>query len=326
MQKFTKAEMIEELREIIYQYARAACFVLDPAAGYRMLFRKDPANSDDTLHFMNPEVYSTTTDMPFSIDDFQITGTVGQFYDYGLNGIRNFPPVGTSGSNEWTFAYGLIIDSAGSFLISESCNGDYVTVEKCLHAAKAFFARLVLDGGERSWVSLDHPPEGMLSIPEVALLAGLDERTVRNATSKSAANRLDTAVVDSSIYIPREAAIQWLSTKRGFIPSRVGDELPAETVLETQLANAGEAGDFVRQQRERLKLSIIDLASAPGCSLSSAEVEALEAGKIIDDEENLTAIGKALGFNGSLFALRLIEVKQKQAMINLQNRISAAKV
>jgi hypothetical protein len=325
MSKFTKAEMMDEFKEIVYQYARGACFCLDEEAGYRMLFGRSPGNTNDLFHFMSPDVDSRTYDEPFSINHFQVTKSIEQFYDYGLLGIRNMPQVESGGANDWTFAYGLIWDTSRSVLISESCNGESVDARKCLYAAKAFFARLILDGSERTYIDSDESvPSDMLSISEVAILAGLDERTVRNATSKSAANRIETAIVDSNIFIPREAALAWLITKRGFTPTRIGEELPAQAVLNDSFSGTQEAGDYVRKVRERLNLSPKALLERANVTMDAASLNQIEEGDFPSDERSLTAIGNALGLNGVLFALRLIEAKQKYEAHELQRRITKA--
>jgi hypothetical protein len=324
MIRFTKAEMLEEFREVIYQYARGVSFALGGPVGYQALFGGERRELDaDVLHFMKPDVRAI--DQSFTIDDLYVTRSVEQFYDYGLMGVRNMEPVESGGANDWTFAYGLVWDTSHSILISESLNGEPVTAKKCLCAAKAFFARLVLDGNERTSIYGDEIiPSDMLSIPEVAILAGLDERTVRNATSKNATNRLETDVVDNSIFIPREAALVWLQNKRGFIPTRVGDDLPSLAALNGGFVTPSEAGDFVRKNRERLQLDQTGLLAKAGVTMDPAGLNSIETGQIINDEAALNAIGIALGFNGQLFALRLLEAKQKQNLRDLQHRILTA--
>lgn len=326
MIKFTKAEMLEEFREVIYQYARGVSFALNGPIGYQALFGGERRELDeDVLSFMNPDVNSRTFDQPFSIDDFYVTESVEQFYEYGLIGVRNMGPVESGGGDDWATAYGLIWDTSRSILISESLKGEFVSAQKCLYAAKAFFARLVLDGNDRTFIYGDESiPSDMLSIPEVAILAGLDERTVRNATSKSATNRLETDVVDNSIFIPREAALVWLQNKRGFIPTRVGEDLPSQAVLNEGFITPSEAGDFVRKNRKRLQLDQAGLLAKAGVTMDLTGLDAIEAGQIVSDEESLSAIGSALGFNGQLFALRLLEAKQKQDLRDLQYRILTA--
>jgi hypothetical protein len=315
--------MMVELKEIIYQYARGTSFVLTPEDGYRLLFGKNPSNQEDVVHFTNSMVDSLTYDEPFSIDRYQATGTIEQFYDYGLLGIRNFNLAYVSDSAEWTFAYGLIVDTARSVLLSEILNGDNVTNTKCFYAAKAFFARLILDGRERIYLPDNDAPADMLTIAEVAILADLDERTVRNATSKNASTRLETSIVESNIYIPRESARAWLQNKRGYIQTRIGEELPSQVVLNDAFISTEEAGQFIRINRERLNLDHKTLSSQAG--LTKKQLEEIESGKIPNNEESLTAVGNALGLNGTLFALRLIEAVRKKEMQDLQRRIYAAR-
>ncbi len=327
MAKFTKAEMLEEFKEIIYQYARAASFVLEPESGFRLLFGSNPKNQHDLRHFRNPEVDSTSYREPFSIDHYPATISVGQFYDYGIQGIYDVLPADNSGSNEWTFAFGLILDTSKSLLISETLHGEYVHAGKCLYAARAFFARRILDGDERTPLDDHAPPSDMLTIAELAILADLDERTIRNATSKTATNRLDTAVVNSNIYIPREAAIAWLQNKRGFKPTRVGQSISSQTILSNiEFVTASQAGDFVRVNRDRLKFNHAGLAKAAGIDITAADIATLESGRIHVGETALAAIGSALGLSGELFALRMLEVAKKEEIQALRRRILSTAV
>jgi len=323
MAKFTKAEMMVELKEIIYQYARGASYALADEDGYRLLFGENPTNDIDKNLFMDSGGNSATRDVPFSIERYHVKRSVEQYYDYGILGVRNIVPMSIMDGTEWTFAYGFLQDTANSILISETSGGEYVAAKKCLHAAKAFFARLILDGNERVYLPGIILPNDMLTLAEVAILADLDERTVRNATSKNAANRLETSVVDSNIFIPRESARAWLLSKRGFVQTRIGEELPSQVVLNDEFTNPDEAGEFIRINRERLNLDHAALASKAGASVTKKVVKELESGLIPNNEELLSAIGNALGLNGTLLALRLIEVVRKREMQELQRRIYA---
>lgn len=69
-------------------------------------------------------------------------------------------------------------------------------------------ARATLDNGD------------YLSIKELALLACVDERTVRNAASSKEANKLETKKSGGSTIIENEEAIRWLSDRPGFKPTQ----------------------------------------------------------------------------------------------------------
>jgi transcriptional regulator with XRE-family HTH domain len=327
MARFTKDAMLDEFKEIIFQYARGVSFATEPKAGYEILFEKienDPDNYDHYIKFMSPESDAKSFSQSFSLDHFDSTKTIKQFYDYGILGVCEVPFENIIGATEWTFAYGLILDSSKSLLISESLNGEYVDANKCLFAARAFFARLVLDGAERVHLEGNSPPEDMLSISEVALLADLDERTVRNATSINATNRLETALAGSTICIPRLAAIEWLKNKRGFVPSTFGKSAFGNDFLErNSFVNASQAGEFVRMKREELNLDQSALSSADRVSLSKKDISNLESGKINISEKEFIRIGETLELDGELFALRMLEVVKQEEIQSLRTRMES---
>jgi hypothetical protein len=81
-------------------------------------------------------------------------------------------------------------------------------------------ARQVFDSALARW-KLDFNEED-LTIRDVALLCGLDERTVRNATGSEVEGRLVTTKVGGSVYISPADAALWLSGKRNFKPTVFG--------------------------------------------------------------------------------------------------------
>ena len=319
---FTKTEMLDELQEIIYEYARSISFGLAPAIGYQVLFGGERKDVDVDVHnFMSPDNNSKTIGRSFSIKDFEVTRIVEQYYDYGVMGLRDFSLDYVIGATEWTFAYGLIYDMSESFLHYESCNGVTVHTDKCMYAAKAFFARLVLDGGERVYLPGVYLPDDVLTLGEMAILSGLDERTIRNATSKNATNRLETTLIDSNIFIPRDAAISWLQSKRAFVPTKIGKER-FEVVLTSSFTSLIEAGDFVEKVRDSMSINIEELASRLNGLMSKEDIISIESGNSYANENSLIALGHAIGLDGQLFALRILEATQKKELIELQRRIN----
>jgi hypothetical protein len=324
MTSFSKMEMLDELRELIYQYGRCASFVLDRAAGYRLLFGAPPEDADDLNAFTDPTVSFSGFGQNLPLKRFPLAQTVEKFYDYGVLGIKCVSVGEVTTASEWTFAYGFLRDLSGSVLSYETLNGESVSAEKCLIAAKMFFARIVLDGGEHP-LGEGGAPDGMLTIGDVALLAGLDDRTVRNATSKNSPNRLETASGESSVFIPRDAAIAWLRTKRGFSPTRIAEELLDPAALEHEFPSAEAAGDYVRRCRERRQFTPADVVAAVGNGLTEAALQDLEAGRILQEEALLASIGSALGIDHPLFALRLMEARYNEDAQALRRRILIAR-
>lgn len=92
---------------------------------------------------------------------------------------------------------------------------------KCAKVVDTAIARHVLYGGSRdaAWEA-DLPPDGYLTIAEVALLANMDERSVRNAATKGAGEgRLVTVQVGKRSLVDINAARRWLSGRKAFVPT-----------------------------------------------------------------------------------------------------------
>lgn len=107
-----------------------------------------------------------------------------------------------------------------------------------IHAAKCAAARHVLDGGDRrtDYATDEFGPGngdwGYLTLAEVALLANMDERSVRNAANPKLPNPLKTETVGRRSLVRPEEARRWLAGRKGFVPTRVvsqgeGDPLPS---------------------------------------------------------------------------------------------------
>lgn len=163
----------------------------------------------------------------------------------------------------------------------------------------------------------------MLSIAEVAILADLDERMNRNATSKSAQNRLETELINSTVYIPRLAALEWLKSKRGFIPTTFENSAFGADFLErNKFANVTQVGEFIRMKREEFNLDHATLAGLIGSSLTKEDLLNLETGAINVSESDCIQIGNGLQLNGELFALRVLEAIKQEELQTLQARLA----
>ncbi|MYM41653.1 hypothetical protein [Duganella qianjiadongensis] len=90
--------------------------------------------------------------------------------------------------------------------------------------------------------------EGMeIELEKLALLANVDERTVRNAISN---NILQARKIDGTVFIENASALQWLQGRRGYQPTR----RIAETVQTlASIQTADELGAFLRERRLMLE-------------------------------------------------------------------------
>lgn len=175
----------------------------------------------------------------FGIDDVKQThlwDAVMVMYDYGIRGVS-------------TRVDDLDLRTAAEFILGlQALNpvleqlADEVPAS-VLKVVQIASARCVLDGSSRLIPAEPDIGADVLTIPEVALLAGLDVRTVRNVVqlpgkSKSGANGLIAVHQGKRTVVPVDNARSWLDQRSG-VQKLSKELLPAEHVeLSTRTVEA----------------------------------------------------------------------------------------
>lgn len=135
-------------------------------------------------------------------------------------------------------------------------------------AALSAVARMVLDDG---WRQTDYGAEhgilagdqGHLTIAEIALLANMDEGSVRNAANKKLPDPLKTVQRGKRSLVEPAEARRWLAGRKGFVPTKPCDgsqirppeynvRLTQEQALEIDKAARAKGISFMEELMERL--------------------------------------------------------------------------
>lgn len=198
---------------------------------------------------------------------------VNEMYDYGICGL---PVLGLANPDkpcEDTPIGHLINTLDGEYVDAELflrgldslrlyLDEDCVSLPKlAICAVRTAVARHVLEGGGR-YANFEYGEEANLTISEVALLANMDEKSVRNAANPNLPEGLKTISIGKRTFVTPPDAKQWLSGRKGFVPSQIDEtkvvseetallKLPAGIVdlLNTQANKAGlSVADFIAQK------------------------------------------------------------------------------
>lgn len=117
----------------------------------------------------------------------------------------------------WTAA--ILKDMASSHTVKEWDDyGDSIkeTAQECLAIAELADARLLLEGRE-GFIEMRTPNDQYLTIRQLALLAGMEEMTVRSAANPKRINPLQTYTEANNTRITIEAAKDWLKAKGRYV-------------------------------------------------------------------------------------------------------------
>lgn len=153
---------------------------------------------------------------------------MGELYDYGVMGIPTgdlVPGNRINGIHAHVEMFLRALDTARAKIFLEA--GENEAPRRCLFTVQIAVARMVLDGGERytDYGASEHGilqgDTGYLTFSEIAILANMDERSVRNAANPKLSNSLKTELKGVRSLVNIEEAGRWLAGRKGFTASKL---------------------------------------------------------------------------------------------------------
>ncbi|MBA1148273.1 hypothetical protein H0Z60_14550 [Ectothiorhodospiraceae bacterium WFHF3C12] len=197
----TKSNLIREVWQIydgLIEVLSYCVFHEDLADQYRAITDPGPRRSNE---------------IPRDLYAVRGTDAIMRMYDYGVCGRSSDFEDDLLGY--WDEAHQFTELAAAAARSNPACAEPVL----CRQAFEAGNARLKLDAGNDIVEEFLMPTD--LTLREVAVLAGMTERSVRNATLASAKDRLKTFQSGSSVYVDAREALRWLRGRRGFVETVV---------------------------------------------------------------------------------------------------------
>lgn len=320
---FSKAEMLQQLRSAILMYIRSTSWVLDSDAATRLMGWPQDGG---TGALCSPDIFDADEverldGQSFNFPGYKVYRTFDQLYDYGVLGFVPERSGVMEGADDDSFAISFAFDFDRSDLIREMHNGETESVSHCIQTANLAIARAILDGGERLPVGPRGLPDDLLTISEVALLANMEERSVRNlASGKRKPDSLMTTTRDGTRYVSREDAREWLAGRKGYTPTKQHGPL-AELDLSTRgFEDSQQVIDYLIQRSAVVGVSYWDFATSDTGALGEIEPAVLAA-----DAERCALIAERLRVDKDLLQLRIQEAITAEQLAKLRKAIQQTK-
>lgn len=161
------------------------------------------------------------------IEHSPVCEAVSEMYDYGIDGIPT-ADLGPGGkingihAHVEAFFHGLDTPNMKAYLEASQ----NALPRLAMLAVQSAVARMVLDGGDRysNFGEVEHGVldngYGYLTLAEIALLANMDERSVRNAANPKLPDPLKPEQVGRRSLVTPEEARRWLAGRKGFVPTK----------------------------------------------------------------------------------------------------------
>jgi hypothetical protein len=326
--RFSKTDLLREVRNLYYLYARALNVVFGPDEAYRSVGWEPPTDSafgpllDPS--FLDFDDLAEAEGRDDTLERLPAAQVFDQLYDYAVFGIRRSDMEPLEPTTMPAFFAAWVNDVCGSDLIHELHNcetlPDFGLVRQTINLAEA---RSVLDGNRRFRTVIDAPGDGFLSFAEVALLAGIDERSVRNAASKKGGDLIATPSSDERrSFIRVEDARAWLKGRRGFVPSTRDGIFARFDLLAQSFDDISTVRAFLRFHAESNLLSVdgyLRLLPAHG---RSEDIDWANT-PLPSDHDEARAVAAALAIDADALFYRLEELRTAQALAAIRGKLQA---
>ena len=187
---------------------------------------------------------------------------VSEMYDYGVMGVPtgDLGPGGiVNGVHAHIDMFLRAMDTPCMRVYLEQC--DNAPPRLAMLAVQSAVARMVLDGGDRfadfaaGEFGIGNGDVGYLTLSEVALLANMDERSVRNAANPKLPDPLKTEQVGKRSLVNPEEARRWLSGRKRFVPTSKHEGVVPERPQEFDMEVSEELVAIIKQKAKKAGVS-----------------------------------------------------------------------
>ncbi|TXN65375.1 hypothetical protein FV228_15825 [Methylobacterium sp. WL18] len=327
MSRFTKAQMRDELREILlYQADHLVCCGTTDAAEAFIGF---PPENDEGVY----ESYWRLDASEVDLARFRISESFDLAYDFTFEPslIHHIHPVELG--SLVAFMNGIPrpmsqdIDNIDPLLPMRPLSASFMEQDG--------YCQTVADAAVARW-KLEVSGQGTFTPRELALLANMSEGAVRNAMSDKSESALKPIPGSKPIQVEHEDALRWLRNRRGYkaIPRRVGDDDTAKSKLEA-VRTSSELAQIIDQHFHTFiaghpfqDISRSNFTSADKAHFqinqmpkgiksldwSLEELKSWRDGSFRFDQEKALKLAEALGLNVPLFAGKALEVSLRRDM------------
>ena len=170
---------------------------------------------------------------------------------------------------------------------------------------------------------LDFEEIGAFSIKQLATLANMDERSVRNAANPKNSNPLKTfRQVDGSTMVTRDDATEWLTGRRSYKPTTFIDESGERDLEHDGFKDLLNLGLYIKNECERHGKQLNQILREAGLE---REYAAWQAGNSSDrlsfDVDRFRSLAVAIGKDERIFTMAAYKAWQKAELTWLEIKL-----
>lgn len=298
---FRKQDLMDELRNTLFVLAKELGRIYDFKNAPGLLgYSKETCPNTGC---MNEELRDD-----LDISGYEVTRFMSDLYDYGINGILY-----SELYDEWEVMEEDIkgfFDGLRDFPLLEN-NADY-SLDKCLEVIDLSHLRLALDYGAYCFLDDGTALWAHIALKDLARLAGIDEKTIRNLANPKSKNPLMTVKHGSRTFVEIDVARNWLK-QRGFKETEFRSRAAERDLTTKRFLSKTDLGAYVKARRDQLQRSIEEVVRALGGDHEAqSKLSLLEKGELPFDAAFFSNLAKALELDPRLFVMAALQLHQRE--------------
>lgn len=338
----TREQLQDDLLTIFLYEMRMASFLIGEE-GAASGFLRRPLPKD-------PDLTAGPTDIGLAFADISHSDFVQAFltmYDYAYFGLLHANAEAMGDETSYTRAAGRVFDLQWATLPEQTLQDEAVgAAERLTQVAETANARHLLEGGHEAFYPFrrrtkgaseyepDEVSEGELTVRQLALLAGMEEMTIRKLANPKRADALATISRDGRTWIEIATAKAWLQRKGRYLPVRRDWTGARVDLAAAHLRTAADLGDLLDTRLRQLADEGPGGAAALKKRLGKAGVPFTETkrGLFLDltranlgDSKLLEALADVLDLPAPVLQLRGREVVARDDLARAERELAALK-
>lgn len=268
------------------------------------------------------------------IKETALMRTLERLYRYAYFGELDGGAEPMSDESIYTWISALVFDAAHGRLADEWADNGSMSMQaaaRCLTVCELANARHTLEGGEPFYFKFGSVKDtnaegGCLTIRQMALLAGMEEMSIRAAANKTQkrANPLLTYSTEGGTRVALDTAREWLQSKGRYVPVRVRW---SDTELDLKKTRFSNENELYSALKARFDCRFADLGHEQAAqALENIGLESLLgfSGDRLNDRPLVLKLAELLDMPAELFALRCREVAAREELARIEELLKRA--
>lgn len=330
---FSKDEMLAELFDALWSWVRGLAMNLDDKTVLRMLGDANPPiDPRDLAEF--DEGAATRPGFVHLARQWEIVKALDDLYDFGMLGIVRADMDDFGCESTYARASAFLMDLSESRMQVEIDGfGTGFFPKKALITAQTGAARCVLE--EYEWIYV-FPGQGQdrLTIRDMALLAKMEEKSIRNAANRNRPGFLKTVNESGSTWIDPADAKEWLKARGRYLPITRDFRQANANLAVKSFRNTLEGWLFIEECFGAMHHTLKDFNAAVGAKQereatgSHPDAPYVHSRLTFDQSKArntalMKRFAKALNLPADLFCLRMAEAAAREDLDEIQAQLKS---